>query len=305
MKNARYCLGLWSVAMAVAAARAHGAGDESGALPGWTWEPWPVFGLLAIALLYARGARHSPRRSPRRILCFGLGWATLVVALLSPIHALGGIWFSVHMVQHELLMVVAAPLLAMGQPDTALAFAFPRQVTRRAAITLRRLGRHWWPHAASPLGATLLHAVALWLWHLPPWFEAGLRNDFIHGLQHVSFLATAVLFWRAMLRGPRRSLPGLAILYLFLTATHSGALGALLTFATRLWYPSYAHAATNGSLSSLEDQQLGGLIMWVPAGLIYAVAALLLAAYWLRRSDEPCSPATAGLKPSPACAPAR
>ena len=134
--------------------------------------------------------------------------------------------------------------------------------------------------------ASLVHALALWIWHVPVLFEATLTSDAVHALQHALFFGTAVMFWQAVLFGERRAVDyGLAVLYLFLTAMHSGALGALITFASEPWYASYTTTAA-GRLSPLEDQQLGGLIMWIPAGMIYVVAGLVLFAAWLRESDR-------------------
>jgi cytochrome c oxidase assembly factor CtaG len=117
-------------------------------------------------------------------------------------------------------------------------------------------------------------------------FEATLDNEFIHALQHISFFATALLFWWAIMHSrARASNYGLAVLYLFTTALHSGLLGALLTFAQKTFYPSYAETTRWWGLTPLEDQQLGGIIMWIPAGLVYVIAGLALFAGWLRSTD--------------------
>ena len=112
----------------------------------------------------------------------------------------------------------------------------------------------------------------------------------IHFLQHASFFGTALLFWWAIVRErPGTAGYGVAILYLFTTAAHSGALGALLSLARRSFYPAYASTTAAWGLTPLEDQQLGGLIMWVPAGAIYTVAALALLAAWLHDTEERAS----------------
>jgi PQQ-dependent catabolism-associated beta-propeller protein len=114
-----------------------------------------------------------------------------------------------------------------------------------------------------------------------------LRSDLVHTLQHVCFLGSALLFWWALIHGPQGALGyGAAALYVFTTSIHSGILGALLTFAGRVIYPAYLESTASWGLSALEDQQLGGLIMWVPAGLVYIVAGLALCAGWLRESDR-------------------
>jgi cytochrome c oxidase assembly factor CtaG len=126
----------------------------------------------------------------------------------------------------------------------------------------------------------------LWSWHVPFLFQATLESEFVHALQHASFLCSALLFWWAVIHGRQRALGfGLAVLYLFTTALHSGLLGALLTFAKTVWYPAYLDQTKAWGLTPLEDQQIGGLIMWVPAALVYIAAALALFAGWLRESE--------------------
>jgi len=143
-----------------------------------------------------------------------------------------------------------------------------------------------WRTISNPLWAWAIHLVALWIWHLPVLFQATLKSDFVHFLQHFSFLASALLFWWALIHGARGFLGyGAAVLYVFSTAAHSGLLGALLTLATTVIYPAYAETAPAFGLTALEDQQLGGLIMWIPAGVLYTIAGLALLAGWLREAE--------------------
>jgi putative membrane protein len=140
---------------------------------------------------------------------------------------------------------------------------------------------------ATPSVAFALHAIALWAWHLPAAYQATLRSELAHSLQHTSFVLTALLFWWTILGTSRGGLArGRAILYLFLTALQTGALGALLTFATSLWYPAYTATTGAWGMSPLDDQQLGGLIMWIPGSIAYLIAALVLFAGWLRESEK-------------------
>jgi putative membrane protein len=152
----------------------------------------------------------------------------------------------------------------------------------------RRVGR-WTGHAGwrtcwaaltAPLVTWSLHAIALWGWHLPRLFEAALRDNGVHTLQHLSFLGTALLFWWSALKPAARGAQGKAMLYLFTTMVHTGALGALLTLSSVPWYPAYQASASALGLDLLEDQQLGGLVMWVPAGMAYVAAGLALAMRW-------------------------
>jgi cytochrome c oxidase assembly factor CtaG len=156
------------------------------------------------------------------------------------------------MVQHELLMVAAPPLLILGRPFTALAATVPGWALRAVA----------WPLRIPPLGAWGVHAAALWIWHVPRLFDAGLAADGVHAVQHASFFFSALLFWWAVFRRVRS---GVAALYVLTTLIHSGALAALLTFAPAALYRDTA----------LSDQQLGGLIMWVPAAYALLLAGLL------------------------------
>jgi putative membrane protein len=253
-----------------------------------SYEPWAVAALAASGLLYAIGVTRLWRKAGvgrgiarAQALRFVIGWSTLALALLSPIDAWGEALFSVHMVQHELLMVVAAPLLVMGRPLEAWTWALPRAAPHGLfRIANARIFAAVWKVFTEPLGAWAVHAVVLWVWHVPALFQAALENEGIHVLQHASFLASALLFWGSV---ARRETPrdGVAVASLFTTMMHTGALGALLTFAPTPWYAHYAAVGGAFGLSALEDQQLGGLVMWVPAGMTYMVGALALVARWL------------------------
>ena len=275
---------------------AHG---ETAPLPSNWWRTWDldpatVVSLFVFGALYAAGlgslraATRRPGKLRREAVYFALGWIVLVIALLSPVHPLSSVLFYVHMTQHELLMVVAAPLVVLGRPATVMLWAFPSAACREVLGKLRQAGLGYvWRWSTNALIAFVMHALVLWVWHVPVLFEATLASDAVHALQHALFFGTALMFWQAVLVGERRAADyGLAVLYLFLTAMHSGALGALITFASTPWYPSYTTRAPMWLLTPLEDQQLGGLIMWIPAGMIYVVAGLALFAAWLRESDR-------------------
>ena len=261
----------------------------------WELAPLVVLPIVLSAWLYARGVRALWRRSGRghgvrrwEAAAFAAGWLSLAVALVSPVHALGTVLFSAHMAQHELLMALAAPLLVLGRPVVAWLWAVPlswRRAIGAAARTPR--ARSSWRLVSEPFAAWSLHAAALWAWHAPRFYEAAVASDALHALQHAAFIGTALLFWWSLIHGRRRTLGyGAAVLYLFTTALHTSALGALLVFSDSLWYPSYAATSGTWGLSPLEDQQLAGLIMWVPAGVSYLIAALVLFAGMLRASDE-------------------
>jgi len=150
-----------------------------------------------------------------------------------------------------------------------------------------KIWRGTWIAISSAGAAWVIHAVALWIWHAPSLFEAALHSEAIHAVQHLCFLGSALLFWWTLIHGRHGRLGyGAAVVYVFTTAAHNSILGALLTFAPRAWYPTYASTAQNWSLTPLQDQQLGGLIMWVPAGVVLLIVGLALFAAWLGESQR-------------------
>ena len=279
-------------ALAAAPAWAHHPAGVAGAELAWRWnaDPWLMALLFASALLYALGVRRLWARAGMgrgiaiaEVARFAAGWLLLVAALLSPIDSLGGALFSAHMVQHELLMVGAAPLLVLGRPLEAWAWGLPFDA-RRALGGVARIGwlRATWGFITEPVGAWAFHAIALWAWHVPALFEAALQDETLHAFQHASFLGSALAFWWAVFGGAARRRDAGSLASLFTTMLHTGALGALLTFAPTPWYAHYESAAAFG-LAAIEDQQLGGLVMWMPGSLSYLVAALAIVAAWLSR----------------------
>jgi putative membrane protein len=260
----------------------------------WGWEPGVLISLALSAWLYVRGlcrlwraagVGHGIRRW--EAWCYAGGWFALFVALVSPLHPWGRVLFSAHMTQHEVLMLVAAPLLVLGRPLIVLLKALPAPTAHGlASLSNTSPWQSTWRAISNPFTAWLIHGVILWIWHVPAFFEATIDDEFVHTLQHASFLFSAILFWWAVTHGrARRAAYGMAILYLFTTALHSGLLGLLITFARSVWYPAYAGTTQSWGLTSLEDQQLGGLIMWIPAGLVYVVAGLAFFAGLLRESE--------------------
>lgn len=266
----------------------------------WTLDLWITGPLLLSAGLYGIGvARLWIRAGVGRgihgwqIGCYGAGWLVLILALVSPVHQWGTGLFSIHMVEHELVMAVAAPLLALGRPGAAFAWALPPRLRRALPAVLRRSGLQMtWIGLTRPVAATVIHGVAIWAWHIPPLFDAAITDVDLHRLQHVSFLATGVLFWWALLR--RRN-GGVAAAHLFVTMLHTSILGAMVALAPRVLYRLQTERAADWGMTALQDQQLAGLLMWIPVGLIYAGAALLFFAMWVSRSGAPTFAAPRGL----------
>jgi cytochrome c oxidase assembly factor CtaG/cytochrome c2 len=253
-----------------------------------------VSSLVLSALLYGFGVARVWRaagygRGVRALeaAAFGCGWLTLVAALSSPLDELSETWLAAHMVQHELLMVIAAPLMAVSAPLLALLWVLPLRIRRRTleAVRWRPIAAAWTVLLAPPT-VWLLHALALWVWHLPSLYDYALEHESIHVLQHLCFFGTAAMFWWGLAHGRYGRVGiGAGVLYVFATALHGGVLGALLTFAPTVWYPPYLQPHAEG-LTPLEDQQLAGLIMWIPSGIVFAVGGLVLFAAWLRESDR-------------------
>jgi putative membrane protein len=283
---------LFLVLFAVPAA-AHG-----GALPigpddlwhHWTLDPWIWAPLLLTHWLYGRGVLLLWRRagwgrgiSLAHVSAFISGELVLAVALISPLDPLGETLFSAHMAQHTLLVAVAPPFLLLGLPGAAFSWALPRDFRRAAA---RQSGVRWMARAVSwllrPLPAATLHAVAIWSWHVPSLFDAALGGAALHTLEHISFFGTGLLFWQSLIvstRSKARLAAGIAAG--FLTLLQGGFLSALITFAPQPLYTWYLDRTTVWNVSALEDQQLAGLLMGVPMGMVYFIACLALASRFL------------------------
>jgi len=271
------CIGL--AVLAPKALAHHVAADA----PGTTWQIVLVLLFATSALLYAAGVARLWRkagvdRGIRSVEAarFTIGWLLLVAALISPLDSLADRSFAVHMVQHELLMVVAAPLLVLSRPLQAFAWALPAGALHAFAA----MPRSAWRALTAPSIAWTAHALAIWLWHVPALFVAALADPSLHVLQHACFFASALMFWQAVFGSRAPQAPSVACL--FTTMLHTSALAMLLTFATTPWYAHDAPAPFGMTL--LEDQQLGGLIMWVPGGLAYVVAVLAIVTGWLRQA---------------------
>jgi putative membrane protein len=261
--------------------------------------------LTASSMLYATGLARLWREAGvgrgvgrLQVACFAAGIGALIVALLSPLDALSDVLFSAHMGQHELLMLVAAPLLVMGKPWLTALWALPASARPTVGAVARRpLFRASWRWLTGPVTILSLHAVALWVWHIPWLFEGALENETVHAVQHLCFFVTAVLFWWSLSQGRYgRAGYGAGVVFVFITALHSGILGALITFAGRLWYPIYDARTRGVGGDPLADQQLAGLVMWIPAGVLLMVVGLAFLAAWLGDSERRARRADAALE---------
>lgn len=258
----------------------------------WNPDPPAILLLALSAAVYGRGAwalwsggRWGRGVSPLRAACFLAGMMAVAAALISPMDHASGRLQSAHMGQHLLLILVAAPLIVLGRPGLVGLAALPSRWRRPV---LRFLDRRWMRGTmaaiATPVVAWFLHVTVVWAWHVPGAYQAALERQPIHWLEHASFLGTATVFWWVALQpGTHRRLArGADALYLVAAWVQSGALGALFTFAAVPIYPVYAVQAALLGLDPMKDQQTAGLIMWIPAGLVYLGAATALFVSWLR-----------------------
>jgi putative membrane protein len=222
---------------------------------------------------------------------FVLGLCVVTIGLVSPLDRLGSTLLSAHMAQHGLLVTIAPVLLLLGKPGVAFAWALPPGWSKGsvAAVTWRPLAKAglW---LSRPFPAAALHGLALWVWHAPALFEAAVGREWLHTLEHACFFGTALLFWRAVLEARSGERVGLALAAAFATLMHGGLLGGLITMARHPLYAWYEGLAQPWGLTALDDQQLAGLLMWVPMGLVYFGACLGLAARlmtpWITRSGQ-------------------
>jgi cytochrome c oxidase assembly factor CtaG len=273
------------------------AHDAEGWLPaiGWNLDPWLGLPLVLSLVLYAAGIWRLWHRAgvsrgiqAWQAVCFLLGWTSLAAALFSPLYRLGEGLFVAHMIEHEIVMIIAAPLIAVARPFGAMFWALPdRSRATLGALTRSIRSSSAWRVAGNAWFATALQALALWVWHAPALYDAVLVNPAVHRLQHLSFFLTALLFWWTLIDPRARpSGYGMAVLCLFVTTLQSGFLGVLLTLSRQPWYARQGEFALQHGLTPIEDQQLAGLVMWVPAGLAYTAAALVFAGIWISSSSR-------------------
>jgi putative membrane protein len=258
----------------------------------WDFDPIITFPLLLVTFWYALGLSRLWRRagvgrsiSVRQALAYFSGTLVLVVALISPLDAAAAGLFSLHMVQHLLLMLVAPPLLVIGAADVAFLWALAKPWRQRFGRFEHGAGRalSGESSAVAPLMAVLLATGALWLWHLPSLYDLAVRVEAVHIAEHSAFLFSALLFWVTVLRlRPRDHVRnGTRILYVFAMALQGSVLGSLITFAVRPLYESHLESAALWGMAPLVDQQLAGLIMWIPPALLYIGVTAYLFVHWL------------------------
>ncbi len=250
----------------------------------WNWEPSILIGTVLITglYLYAIGPlrkRYYPDEPVKtgQTVSFLLGMFFMFLSLVSPLDELGDSYlFSAHMVQHLVLTVIGPPLLVIGTPGWFIKPLVRNKIAFRVAKAL-----------TYPAVAFVLYNADFWLWHAPPLYNATLENQNIHILEHLTFIVFGILNWWPIFSQskdlPRLSIGG-QVLYLFLSGMPSVLLGAGLTFSPPLYAP-YIAAPRVWGISAATDQQLGGLIMWVPVSISYIVIMSVLFICWMQQQE--------------------
>lgn len=258
----------------------------------WSADLTILTALGATCAVYLRGVMQVWRRAgvghgiaAWRSVAFAGAILSVGIALLPPLDSLSSVLFSAHMAQHLILTIVVAPLLVLSDFQVALVWALPRRwaisVARRVYRSkLFSLGSKT---LALPAFAWLSSTIIFWGWHAPLLFEAALQDERIHALEHVSFLLSSILFWWVLVKpsSPKHIHYVMAVAYLFATSLQSTVLGALMTFGSAPWYPYYATLVTRWGMTPLQDQQLAGLLMWMPGGFLYSLLTIAYFAAWL------------------------
>jgi cytochrome c oxidase assembly factor CtaG len=257
----------------------------------WTFDPLPIIGvaLAAAAYLWAErrvAQRHQATPVPRhRRWLFMGGLAAILIALLSPVDTYEGVLFSVHMVQHILLEMVAAPLIVLSAPITLVLRASGPSARRRILTVLHSPPARW---ITLPVVTWFLFAGVNWGWHFSGLYNVALQNDVVHYLEHASFLAAALLFWWPAIGPdpqPWRIPHAVRLMYLFLAMPQNSFLGVALLSTERVLYLHYVTVVRTWGPAPLDDQHLGGTIMWVFGDIIFLTAMLGVVWAWMRFED--------------------
>jgi cytochrome c oxidase assembly factor CtaG len=248
---------------------------------------------VAYAIGYRRFVRlrHTDERYRTRASLFILGYTALLIALVSPLHAVGEQFFSVHMVQHLLLTLVAAPLLLLSNSMPVLLWGLPKS----ERVTVGRLIGQPGPLRSAlvwltqPLVAGSLFIVVQWAWHQPLLYEWSLESRWAHYFEHLVFFGVAILFWWPVIgAAPLRTPLGYParMAYTFLGWMPMTLLGAGISMSHGPLYGTYINSAYSSGIDPLFDQQLAGLIMWVPGDVLFAAILMILFAAYLRNEER-------------------
>jgi putative membrane protein len=276
---------------------AHGSGapqpNELSALTMWTLDPLPLTATLVAGGGYLFAVQRVNGGHPRvpiprwRVAAWLAGLLAIVIALMSAIDVYAGDLLTVHMVQHLLLAMVAPPLLALGAPVTLLLRVVSPRVRHRVILPVlhSRLVRV----ITSPLVAWPLFAIAMWLTHFSPLYNAALENQTVHVAEHAIFLVSGLLFWWPVIAAdpiPHRLGYGARLAYVGLQMPVNAAVGLAIYFAPAVLYPHYATIERSWGPNPLTDQQIGGVVMWGAGDLLLLAAVPAIVAAWMRADDR-------------------
>jgi cytochrome c oxidase assembly factor CtaG len=250
----------------------------------WDFQPTVMAGCLLLGTGYLAWVRFRPQP---RAAAFFAGLGVLVIALVSPLDGLGDTYlFSAHMIQHLLLILISAPLIVIGLPEAPLR----RQLERPAINRIEQ-------RLSQPAVALLIAVGVVWIWHFPAFYNFALSDESVHAFQHLTFIVSATIFWWPVFTPleERRMAAPAVLLYIFLASLADAVLGIILTFVPAGLYPFYLHPEdpwhilavlrNTWGISPQVDQQLGGLVMWVPGSLIYLAALVGCVLRWFNNPE--------------------
>ncbi len=246
---------------------------------GWMWYPSVVIGFSIWTTLYVIAIKRGKPTPLMQQIAFHLGTLAGLIALVSPLDELGDEYlFSAHMVQHLLLMFITAPLWLIGTPGWLIDGIIPKRLTKSVK---------W---LASPASAFAAFILVIWFWHIPAFYEMAQESEGVHIFEHLTFIGAALIGWWPVAGAEKSPIPKpeppIRMLYLFLLAIPCTALAAILTFAHTPLYPFYVTAPHPFGLNALQDQHLGGLIMWVPTHMFLFLALAITFLKWFADSDR-------------------
>jgi len=261
----------------------------------WTFDVALVLPVVLAAVWYARGLRRWDNRSRQHHLwqtvSFYTGLASLLLINESPLGALALNHFSMHMVQHEILMMITAPLILLGAPTTPILRGLPRAVRRNVVVPLARTSavRGGYRLLTNPIVAASIFTLVMWSWHLMPgWYDAAIGDAFIHDIQHFSFLGSMLLFWWVIIDpAPLHARMGYMSRMIFVLAvsTPKHFLGAFLTYAGHPLYDSYQTAERILPFSPETDQQIAGVIMWAISQMLMLLVMAIIFFVWSSKAS--------------------
>jgi putative membrane protein len=279
-------------------------------LLGWTFEPLPTLGLFVAVVWWLWAVRQVDRAHPdnpvprRRTVAFLAGIAALAFALISGVGRYDTTLFSVHMVQHVLLMLVAAPLFALAAPVTLILRVSSSETRHRVVLPI--LHSRVMRFLGHPVTAWIMFTVMMWAVHFSPLFNASLEDPLLHDIEHVLFLTGALFFWWpavAVDPAPYRMGHPARIGYLFTQMTQNTFLAFVILNATEVLYPHYASVVQPWGMAAIDDQRLAAGIMWIAGDAVFLTAIMFVVWGWMRaearneaRADRQADAELAGIR---------